>query len=749
MDSKIYGEVTLEEFEGFISKIHYKKDDFIIATFTTSDKNVMKIKGSLYGVEKKENIRVSGAWEYHSQYGNQFSVVRWERPMPVTKNQTIAFLSSSLVKGCSANNAKKIVEQLGEHAIEVINQLGVAAFKNIRGIGPKRSSQIVDSLRSTFEVQRIISALLTYGITVNMSMKAYKKFGADTLHILEKNPYKLIEIDLVGFLKADEIAKKIGIMPLSTYRIDACVEFVLKNKCFNLGHCFINEEELYTEVLRALNHNSLENDVVTLEDIQQSIYRLEDKKIVIEENRVYPKFLFQYEEKLAENLSLMNDSTDGEALSFLDSLIIGYQRKHQIILAEKQREAIHYLFKKQLLILTGGPGTGKTTVIKTMLNLYRNLHPKATIALVAPTGRASRKLSEVTEMEASTIHKLIGYRQGEKPLYNAQNKLPVNFLIIDEMSMVDLQLASLLIDALDKNTKILFVGDIDQLPSVNPGNVLKDLIDAGLPTVKLTQVFRQSQESQIVTNAHRINKGKPLLINKEKNDFYFIESECPNQIAQLIVLSIARFINLGYSLSDILVLSPMKKGPVGTQILNEMIREFINPLHTGLNEWLIGKKKFREGDKVIQIKNNDQKKLSNGDIGIVLEITREKNANGDLEDIMICNFSGRKVTFYKEELNQIELGYVITIHKSQGGESPIVIIPVTTSHYVMLARNLIYTGLTRAKNIMVFIGSHKAMHIAIANDKIAKRNSRLAERIIHHIRYNNRFKTQANLFEAE
>jgi len=704
----------------------------------------VKVKGSLYGVEKGEKLIVNGKWESHPKYGKQFSIEHWERPIPNTKDQVIAFLSSSLVKGCSTKQAVVIADKLGENAVEIINKLGEDAVTDIRGIGKKRASQIVGSIRSTFEIQKIISSLLIYGITANMAMKAYKHFGSDTLNILSKNPYRLIELKLVSFLSADEIARKMGIMPLSTFRIDSCLEFVLKKICFDYGHCYVQEDELFTEVLRALNHNALSDQIVELQDVQQSIYRLEDKTIIIENNCVYPKFLYRYEDKLAEKLSYMKGSTGGEALPFLNNLIVNYQRKNQLILAEQQREAVRLLFKEQTLVLTGGPGTGKTTTVKSMLDIYKIVYPKARIALAAPTGRASRKLSEVTGMEASTMHKLIGYRQGEAPEYNAENKLGIDFLIIDEMSMVDIQLASLVLDALPKETTVVFVGDIDQLPSVNPGNVLSDLIKASIPTVKLTEVFRQAQESQIVTNAHRINKGKSLLIDQEKNDFYFIERENPQEVAQLIVLSVKRFLSLGYSLSDILVLSPMKKGPTGTQLLNEMIRDSINPSTPHKSELIVGKKLFREGDKVIQVQNNESKNLSNGDIGIVVRITKEKNVDGELEDVLICDFTGRAATYNRDEISQIELAYAITIHKSQGGESPIVIIPVTTSHYVMLARNLIYTGLTRAKERMVFVGTSKAMNIAIANDKITKRNSRLSERILSYIQYNNRHQSIPN-----
>ena len=514
---------------------------------------------------------------------------------------------------------------MGEEALTIITQQGESSLQGIKGIGKKRASNIVESIRSTFEVQKIISELLVFGISASMAMRLYKEYESNTVAIVTKNPYKLTELNLVGFLKADEIAQKMGISPLSGYRIDACVNYVLKEKCFSSGHCYVMEEELLAEAVRALNHNTLDENKVSMDELAQSIYRLEENHIVIEDNCVYPKFLFTYEDRLARKLSEMKGSRDGVALPSLEKQIIKYQKKQRIILAEKQREAIRRLFEEQMLILTGGPGTGKTTVIRAMLDMYKEMHPEDIICLAAPTGKASRQLSEVAGHDASTIHRLIGYQQGEIPTYNWQDKLPCDLLVVDEMSMVDVQLASLLMDALEKDTKILFVGDRDQLPSVNPGNVLSDMIQSGLPTVALTEVFRQAQESQIISNAHRVNQGKSLLIDSDKGDFYFINQEDPKRIAALIVRSALRFQELGYSLSDILILSPMKKGPAGTLALNDQLRDALNPADSTKNEWEIGKRLFRLGDKVIQIKNNQSKGVFNGDIGVITKISKEVN----------------------------------------------------------------------------------------------------------------------------
>ncbi|QUW20885.1 ATP-dependent RecD-like DNA helicase [Sporosarcina sp. Marseille-Q4063] len=728
----------MNEFKGKVVRVLYRNEDFLIAKLQT-DKEELTIKGSIYGVDKGEEIKVRGAWENHAKFGKQLAVEFWERPIPQTKDQVIAFLASSLVKGCGPKQSTMIAEKLGENALMIITQQGETSLQGIKGIGKKRANNIVESIRSTFEVQKIIAELLVFGITASMAMRLYKEYGSNTVAIVTKNPYKLTELNLIGFLKADEIAQKMGISPLSGYRIDACVNYVLKEKCFTSGHCYITEESLLAEAARSLNHNTLDENKVSMDELAQSIYRLEEKHIVIEDNFVYPKFLFTYEDRLARKLSEMRGSRDGVALPSLDKQILKYQKKRGIILAEKQREAVRRLFEEQMLILTGGPGTGKTTVIRAMLDMYKEMHPEDIICLAAPTGKASRQLSEVAGHVASTIHRLIGYQQGEIPTYNWQDKLPCDLLVVDEMSMVDVQLASLLLDALERDTKILFVGDRDQLPSVSPGNVLSDLIQSGLPTVALTEVFRQAQESQIISNAHRVNQGKSLLIDSDKGDFYFINQENPKGIAALIVKSALRFQELGYSISDILILSPMKKGPAGTLALNEQLRDALNPAESTKNEWEIGKRLFRLGDKVIQIKNNQSKGVFNGDIGVITNISKEVNKDNEIVEKMTCDFMGVKVSYEKSETNELELGYAITIHKSQGGEAPIVIIPATTSHYVMLARNLMYTGMTRAKERIVLIGTQKAMEIAIGNNKLTERNSGLSDRITSYTEYNNRF----------
>ncbi|WP_040980389.1 MULTISPECIES: SF1B family DNA helicase RecD2 [Oceanobacillus] len=720
------------EIAGKLDKIFFKNEDFIIGLLCSKE-GPIKIIGNIFGVDKGEELVVKGVWETHPKFGKQLKVEFWERSLPKTEEQVITFLSSPMIKGCGKKVARSILKELGENALQIITKQGSSCLSSIRGIGKKRAYMIAASVKSTFELQDIMSRLLKFGVSANMVIKAYKIYGSETVEILTKNPYILIELNLVSFQKADEIGRAMGILPTSNYRMKACLHYVLKRICFEAGHTYVSKQRLMQKTLLALNHNTAETDIVTADDLENSIMQAEENYIVNEEDNIFPSYLYYHEVELARKLSKMlkwKDCWGGEALPFLEKAIEKYQKEKQIVLAKKQREAIRQLFEKQITILNGGPGTGKTTVIRAITDIYQAMYPNHNIKLAAPTGRASRNLAKVTEHEASTIHRLIKL-YGDKPLYNYENHLSCNLLIVDEFSMVDIALANYLFQAVPNDTKILVVGDVDQLPSVSPGNVLNELIASGITTVTLTEVFRQAMESQIVNNAHRINKGKSLLIDQEKDDFFFLIQEYPENIAKLIIKCTMRFIEKGYSLSEILVLSPMKKGQAGTIALNEMLRTILNPVDPNKQEWKVGKKLYREGDKVIQTRTDYEKEVYNGDLGMIEVMTKEKNEYGDFIDILKVNFGGQLVTYKKEELKVLDLAYAITIHKSQGGEAPVVIIPVTTNHHVMLARNLIYTGMTRAKERLVFIGTQKAMDIAIQNNKVINKNSKLATRIMN------------------
>lgn len=718
-----------------IGKVEYfmhQSEEFTVAKFQPQTGPVFTIHGNLYSLDKGDLIHVYGDWSIHPKYGKQFAVERWERPIPKTTEQIKAYLSSKFVKGCGKKRAELIVQHLGDQALDLLMKEGSLCLWGVKGISEKQAQQIVESVQVSFEIQNVMLALLPYGITPNMIAKIHKKFGAECMEIIQKNPYRLTEIDLIGFLKADEIAMKVGVSAESPYRLNACLHHVLQETCYGQGHCYVMEDELVHQVLTALNHCG--KQIVQEESVRYELDLMAaHEQVVWEDGAVYPKHLYVYETKLAHKLACLAGRSGGAMPSGVETIIRHYQTQQGIVLAEKQREAIRELFRQQLLVITGNPGTGKTTVVKAMIHAYQKQYPKHRIGLCAPTGRASRKLAELTGLDAETIHMTLGFRPGEEPEFGEDIPLPVDMLIADEWSMTDLQLSHYLFRAISSRTKVVIIGDTDQLPSVGPGNVLHDMLAAGVPQVRLDEIFRQARDSQIIMNAHRINQGQMIQIDSSKDDFYFIEEAIPERIAVWIEKSVLRLLKKGYAMEDILVLSAMKQGPIGTIELNRRLQAVINPPAPDKEEWVTKDRVFRQGDRVIRERKNDyQKKVLNGDMGTVVGIRPILDEKGQQTDEkgLVCTFYGREVVFAKEELRYLNLGYAATVHKAQGGQSKAVIMPVSTAHYVMLQRNLFYTGMTRAERLFVGIGTRKALVTAIRNNKITNRNTRLRERIV-------------------
>lgn len=729
----------LEQESGIITKIIYNQNNFMIGILEKQNGNEITFKGNIFGVEKNEEIIFKGKWTEHIKYGKQFEVTKWERPIPKTKEKIVAYLSSPFIKGCGEKQALRIVNELGENTIEIIMRDKEQALVGIKGIGKKKAITITHSILATYELQNIIAELSEYGINPEFTIKIYKKHGAETLELLKNNPYELTKMKYISFPKADEIAKRMGISPLSSYRIEACINYVLKNTCYSTGHCYLLENELVELAIQLLNQNT--EDKADEVDIKQSIFNLEERTIIIEDGKVYPKELYIYETKLAQKIHrILSANQPKSNENKLDSYIKEYQLKYGIILGQEQKEAIKKVLQNNLTVLTGSAGTGKTTVVKAIIEIYQKFFPKHSISLSAPTGRASRKLQEATEHFAQTNHRLLGFKQNSKDgksngfEYNEDNKLDHDFYIVDEMSMVDLHMTYALTSAMENKAKVLFIGDVNQLPSISAGNILKNLLETeNIPKIRLTQIYRQAENSQIIENSHKVNNGQRITVDHSKGDMYFIHKQNNKAISSTIIQSVLRFIELGYDVSDILVLSPMKKGDIGTNELNIQLQEVLNPKEKGKVEIQHGKRIFRVGDKIMQTINKADKGIYNGDIGIITKIGKEKITNENNEqvevDIIQSDFQGLVVKHTREEWKEIELGYSISIHKSQGGQAPIVIIPTSKSHYIMLARNLIYTGMTRAEKKLVLIGQKEALNIAIANNKISQRNTQLKERI--------------------
>ncbi|MBA2176879.1 ATP-dependent RecD-like DNA helicase [Halobacillus locisalis] len=718
------------ELQGKIEKVIFQKDNFMIGVLMQETGESMTFKGTLIGIEKGDEIILQGKTIQHPKFGQQLEVLKWERPIPKTRDKIIDYLSSSFIKGCGEKQAKKIVDKLGENAIQLIMEQGESSLKYVNGIGDKKALTIANSVKSTYELQEIVADLSNYGMEPLSIIKYYEKYGSDSADRLKRNPYELSREQLVTFPEADNIAERMGIPKTSFFRIESCVEFTLSQLCFKHGHCFVYEGELMDYTLKVLNQNT--NEKVELVDIQNAVFNLEEHSIIVENQRVYPKEFFTYEYYLSEKVKqILNTKKKTVKEKKVDTYIKEFQLKRGITLAEEQKKAIKMALNENISVLTGSAGTGKTTVVEAILEIYQRFHPKHEISLSAPTGRASRKLEESTGHTAKTNHRLLGYKQGGGFDHDHNNKLDHHFYIIDEMSMVDLQMSYSLLRAMPRQSKVLLIGDIHQLPSVNAGNVLKDIIEANaVPRIQLEEIFRQAQGSQIITNANKVNKGQSIELDAAKNDMYFINKSEESGIQDAIIKSTQRFRELGHDLSDILVLTPMKKGRIGTYELNERLQEVLNPPTPAKTEALHGKRVFRLGDKVMQTVNDPDKGIYNGDIGIITKIGKENSEDSTRpKDVITINFQGKVTSHEKSEWKQLDLAYAITIHKSQGGQSPIVITPVSKSHYTMLKRNLIYTGMTRAESKLIMIGQISALNYAIGNNDIMFRQTTLTERI--------------------
>ncbi|MFX4261154.1 ATP-dependent RecD-like DNA helicase [Pelotomaculum propionicicum] len=711
-----------ERFEGTIRRFIFSSENFSVASFL-SGPEIITVAGNLYGVPIKEKVTVFGTWVEHPKFGRQVKVSHWERRVPSTAEQAVAFLASGLIKGVGPVTARKIVQALGPNAVEIILEKGPGVLESIKGF-KKKAKEAYQCIMETFEIQRVMAQLLPFGLTAKTAIKAHKKFGGRTVELIRENPYCLMDVDSIGFIKADEIARKFGIALDSLGRICGAIKYTLEEYTWNGGHCYMTMERLVDEALKLLN--SKEN-CVKRSQLNTGISRMcETKEVTVEAGVVYLTAIYNMEAALAESIkSLTKKIVTRVTDSRIEGLIKRYEVLQGIRLEQEQKQAVAAILENNLLVLTGGPGVGKTTTVKAIIDVFSMVKPEAEIMLASPTGKASRRLSEVTGMEASTIHRLLGFKADSLlPEFNKDNRLRCDLLIVDEVSMLGIKLAKYLFDAIAPDTKVLLVGDVDQLPPVEPGNVLNDILRAGTPSVRLEKIFRQAAESQIVVGAHAINSGKMYTPDHIKDDFFFIEKEKPEDIQDTILRCVKRLQSLGNAMDDIQVLSPMKNGIVGTLELNKKLQEEINPSF-GSSEIKRGMTSFRVGDKVICTKNNYDKDVFNGETGTVTRMTWEED---DITGLVV-KYDDREISYARDELQDLELAYAITTHKSQGSEVRVVIMPVTTSHYVMLARNLVYTGITRAKDRVVLVGTKKAFGIAIRNDKQAKRNSRLAERI--------------------
>jgi len=711
----------MERLRCVVERITYQNEQngySVIKVKTGGYTDLVTVVGNMPEVHVGSVLEVTGSWKVDAKYGRQFAMEAFEETLPATVYGIEKYLGSGLVKGIGPKYARAIVRTFGAETLNIIDDEPLR-LREVPGIGEIRAEWIRKSWEDQKEIKNIMVFLQGHNVSTGHATRIYKTYGNESIQVVQENPYRLADdIWGIGFKTADTIAEKMGFEHERYERLRGGLLYTL-NQLADDGHCFATRAQLVKagmEILSvheplitaALDRMILEEDVKT------------EPAATPEDTPVYlPPFWFA-EQGCARRLNRIAGcpyriQVPGEGLEERISALTGMQYD------EVQMEAIRLASEKKVSILTGGPGTGKTTTTLGIIRAFQTAG--ARILLAAPTGRAAKRLSETTGMEAKTIHRLLEVKPPEGYQRNEENPLEGDVLIVDECSMIDLLLMYNLLKAVPDAMTLVFVGDVDQLPSVGAGNVLRDLIDSGVfPVVRLTRIFRQAQSSRIILNAHRINQGiMPDLSNGRDTDFFFIEKEDPEAVAGEIVNLVKNRLPKFYGVpsSGIQVLTPMQRGAAGATNLNQVLQQAVNPGEGGLRR---GGFCFREQDKVMQIRNNYDKEVFNGDIGTILSVNEEERE-------LTALFDGREILYDVSELDELVLAYATTIHKSQGSEYPIVVMPILMSHFVMLQRNLVYTGVTRAKKILVIVGTKKALGMAVRTVKVSERNTLLAERL--------------------
>ncbi|MDR1150036.1 MAG: ATP-dependent RecD-like DNA helicase [Clostridiales bacterium] len=676
--------------------------------------------GYLYDIKIKENLGLTGEFINHEKYGIQFKISYVDRKISLNKKNIINYLSSGFIKGVGPKIAERIVNKFGEKTFELIKN-DFRSLCLVSGVTEKIASRINDFFLKDEKTRSINIFLQDLNISSAYIARIYKTYGDKTIEIILNNPYALIDdIDGIGFRKADEIANSMGISLESNFRIQAAIKYILEYNSETHGHTYMPHDNIIEETYKliSIDKNLIRNNLATLE---------EKKILVCDKEKIYSSLFYNIENYIAEKILTLNKNFSELKISFED--IKKFAASQNLNIDHQQLIAVHHAIINGVTIITGGPGTGKTTTLKFLVKLINFLCNS--VELCAPTGRAAKKMQETTLLAAKTIHRLLGIDHSTGNFeHNEKKLLKTNYLIVDESSMMDSILMCSLLKALDKNTKLILIGDVDQLPSVGPGNILRDLIESNkFKVVRLKKIFRQAKESSIIVNAHKINNGEVINFSDKKSDFVFINCD-NNERATKIILNIINKKNV----NNIQILSPIKRFALGTINLNKILQEKINPKKSFKHEIY----DFREGDKVIQIKNNYSREWSifknncciskgrgvfNGDIGYVTNIDHSKN-------ILKVKFDDKKIVDYEFlQLIELNLAYATTIHKSQGCEYDVVIIPILSIPPMLLSRNLLYTAVTRAKKIVIIIGSKKIVYSMIKNNKNTQRFTDLKNKL--------------------
>ncbi len=725
-----------------VERITYQNADngyTVLKCAVKSAQDLVTVVGIMPETHVGSVLALEGFWKVDAKYGRQFSVEKFEETLPATVYGIEKYLGSGLIKGVGPKFARRIVEKFGKDTLDVIEE-NPEALIEVEGIGRVRVERIKKSWEEQKEIKNIMLFLQGHEVSTSHATKIFKTYGSDSISVVQENPYRLADdIWGIGFKTADTIAEKMGIEKDRFIRLRSGILYTL-NKLSENGHCYAVREQLIRTAGQLLEVEEAELEI-TLDEM----LRTED--VIREEDAIYlPPFFFSETGCAKRLLKLLmaerrvqmdvdavmervmgRTERDQEADSADDADVAPHRMQEaetqgQITYDEVQLEAIRVAVSSKVMVLTGGPGTGKTTTTMGIIAAYRAAGCK--IILAAPTGRAAKRMSEATGMEAKTIHRLLEYKPPEGYQRKEENPLEGDVLILDECSMIDIMLMYNLLKALPAHMTLIMVGDTDQLPSVGAGNVLGDIISSErIPVVRLSRIFRQAQGSRIVMNAHRINKGEQIdMRGGRDSDFFFAAKETNGEVVELVVKycteNLPRYYHVD-ALQDIQVLTPMQRGVCGAANLNQVLQEAMNPGSILLRR---GGMQYRLHDKVMQIRNDYDKEVFNGDIGVINHVDMEERE-------LTVNFDGREVVYDVSELEELTLAYATTIHKSQGSEYPIVVMPFTMSHYVMLQRNLLYTGVTRAKKILVLVGEKKAVWYAIKNETTADRNTRLAIRL--------------------
>lgn len=676
-------------------------------------KDLVTVVGTMPDTHVGAVLSLEGFWKVDAKYGRQFSVQKFEETLPATVYGIEKYLGSGLIKGIGPKFARRIVEKFGKDTLEIIEE-NPNALIEVEGIGKVRVERIKTSWQEQKEIKNIMLFLQGHEVSTSHATKIFKAYGSESIQIVKENPYRLADdIWGIGFKTADSIAAKMGIEKDRFIRLRSGILYTL-NKLAESGHCYAVREQLVEKAVQLL-----EVDAPELEITLDEMIRTGD--VIKEEEAIYlPPFYFS-ETGCAKSMLRLLESERKVRVN-PDEIVQKVIRQSEISYDEIQLEAVRTAISSKIMVLTGGPGTGKTTTTMGIISAYQMAGCR--ILLAAPTGRAAKRMSEATGMEAKTIHRLLEFKPPEGYQKNEDKPLDGDVLILDECSMVDVILMYNLLKAIPEHMSLILVGDTDQLPSVGAGNVLKDVIDSGrIPVVRLTRIFRQAQGSRIIMNAHRINKGEAIDMRGGKEaDFFFAGKETNEEVVDTLVKYCTKNLPNYYHVDafrDIQVLTPMQKGTCGAANINQVLQEAMNPTRIFLHR---GGTQYRLHDKVMQIRNDYDKEVFNGDIGTVTRVDMEERE-------LTVDFDGRNVVYDVTELDELALAYAVTIHKAQGSEYPIVVMPFTMSHFVMLQRNLLYTGVTRAKKILVLIGEKKAVYYAIKNEKTTERNTKLAERL--------------------